>query len=488
MTCFPGSDDATSGGVRSAPNLVQSPSPSDCVLSVARILAEVAAELALFAAAGGLLFALDDLLVDLIYFVRRIWRGLTVYSRYPRSFAASLPPPGRPGRLALFIPAWDESAVIEDMLNATLARFDHDDYRLYVGFYRNDPATAAAIARVADPRVRPITVPANGPTTKADCLNHLYRALLDDEAAGSARAKAIVLHDAEDLVHPLELRLFDTLIERAALVQLPVLPLPDPASRWISGHYADEFAESHMKELVVREAVGAAIPLAGVGCAVERGALDRLAADNDGRPFASGSLTEDYELGLRLGALGLRTMFVRMPAAPGSRAIVASRGHFPATLDAAVRQKARWVGGIALAGWERLGWAGGLGERWMRMRDRRGPAAALLLAAGYGAVLLWCQLGIAAALGAPIDMRISPLLEALLTLNLWLLGWRLVMRFAFTTAAYGLGEGLRSIPRFLIGNLIAILAAHRALALHERGGPTRWDKTSHIFPAREAVL
>ena len=87
-----------------------------------------------------------------------------------------------------------------------------------------------------------------------------------------------MLHDAEDLVHPLELRLFDRLVERAALVQLPVLPLPDPRSRWISGHYADEFAESHIKELVVREAVGAAIPLAGVGCAIERGALDRLAA------------------------------------------------------------------------------------------------------------------------------------------------------------------------------------------------------------------
>ena len=67
-----------------------------------------------------------------------------------------------------------------------------------------------------------------------------------------------------------ELRIFDGLIERAAVIQLPVLPLPDPHSRWISGHYCDEFAEAHIKELVVREAVGAAIPLAGVGCAIAR--------------------------------------------------------------------------------------------------------------------------------------------------------------------------------------------------------------------------
>ena len=78
--------------------------------------------------------------------------------------------------------------------------------------------------------------------------------------------------------------IFDGLIGRAAVIQLPVLPLPDPHSRWISGHYCDEFAEAHIKELVVREAIGAAIPLAGVGCAIERRALGRLAAMQDGKP------------------------------------------------------------------------------------------------------------------------------------------------------------------------------------------------------------
>ena len=71
------------------------------------------------------------------------------------------------------------------------------------------------------------------------------------------------------------------------MIQLPVLPLPDPHSRWISGHYCDEFAEAHVKELVVREAVGAAIPLAGVGCAIERKPLAQLAAMQDGKPFAA---------------------------------------------------------------------------------------------------------------------------------------------------------------------------------------------------------
>lgn len=448
-------------------------------------LSAFAEELALFAAVGFFLFALDDLAVDLIYFSRRLWRGVAVYSRYPRAFADTLASSTDPGWTAVFIPAWDESAVIVPMLRSTLTRFggqDADtDFRLLVGYYRNDPATAAAIATVADRRILAVEVDAEGPTTKADCLNHLYLALRRHERAHGP-AKAIVLHDAEDVVHPAELRIFDRLIGRAAAIQLPVVPLPHVASRWIAGHYCDEFAESHGKELVVREAVGAAIPLAGVGCAIDRGALERLAEQNGGLPFAPDSMTEDYELGLRLGTMGLRTMFVRIPAVPGDRAAVASRGHFPTDLDAAVRQKARWIGGIALSGWDRLGWSGGVGERWMRMRDRRGPIAALLMITGYAAALLFAQLGFARALGAPVQLAVGPKLQLLLAINAVMLGWRMLMRLLFTSAAYGWRQGLLSIPRLFVANLIAILAVRRAIALHDAPGPKRWDKTGHIFP------
>ena len=450
---------------------------------IAETLSRIAAELALFAGVGFLLFAVNDLAVDLIYFGRSIWRSLTVYTRFPRAFASYFVFSKNPGLIAILVPAWDESSVIASMLKATLGRLDYDHYRIFVGHYRNDPATAAAIASIADPRVEAVEVLADGPTTKADCLNHLYDALVARELQTGLSAKAVVLHDAEDVVHPYELRIFDALIERAAVIQLPVLPLPDPHSRWISGHYCDEFAEAHMKELVVREAVGAAIPLAGVGCAIGRKALAQLAAREDGRPFAGNSMTEDYEVGLKIGALGLKTMFVRIPAKPGERGMVSSRGHFPATLGAAVRQKARWLGGIALAGWDRLGWTGGIGERWMRLRDRRGPIAALLLVAAYTAALLWSQIWLAEMLGAPIRARLDPALARLLTINAWLLAWRVLMRACFTTRAYGLAEGLRSIPRLLIGNVIAMLAAARAIALHLGGGAKRWDKTRHVFPA-----
>src|SRR6218665_1388089 len=69
-------------------------------------------EAALFAACGFLLLGLSDLLVDLI------WLGLRLFRRRR---ATSFPVADRPGRLAIFLPAWDEAAVIGAMLAHTQA-------------------------------------------------------------------------------------------------------------------------------------------------------------------------------------------------------------------------------------------------------------------------------------------------------------------------------------------------------------------------------
>ena len=86
-------------------------------------------------------------------------------------------------------------------------------------------------------------------------------------------------------------------------------------------------------------------------------------------------------------------------------------------------------------------------------------------------------------LGAPVKARLDPMLVTLLTINGCLLAWRVLMRASFTTAAYGLKQGLLSVPRLVVGNVIAMLAAARAVSLHLGGGAKRWDKTRHIFPA-----
>lgn len=440
-------------------------------------LETVMREAGLFAAVGFLLLGLSDLAVDLLW-LRLSWLGRAE----PPLTVGELPAPLRPERVAVLIPAWDEAAVIGPMLRRTLAAWDGEDFELLVGCYPNDPATIAAVRSVADPRVRLVMGGHDGPTTKGDCLNVLWRGLLAAEEAAGGRVKAVVLQDAEDVVHPLALRIFATLSERWDFVQLPVFPIPDPRSPWIAGHYLDEFAESHRKELIVRQAIGAALPGAGVGCAFERLAIDLVAYEED-LPFDASSLTEDYEMGLILDQFGCDARFVRIAEAPGG-AIIGTREYFPASLSAAIRQKSRWMAGIALLGWDRLGWRGGLAERWMRLRDRQVLLAALLLFAGYLAFSLWLLAEARRLVGGPA-VAVPPVLGALVRVNLLLLAWRLALRCGFTAAEHGWREGLRALPRAVVANVVTMAAAVRALALYRRQrrtGRAAWDKTRHRFP------
>jgi adsorption protein B len=452
----------------------------------------VARELALFAAAGFLIGGIDDLVIDLIWIGRSVWRRIAIYNRHPRATAATLAAPEHPGRIAIFVAAWQESPVIGEMIATALAKLHHPDWRLYVGCYPNDPETIAAVERAAgdDPHVRLVVGDRAGPTTKAGCLNWIWQAMLADELTDGAPVKAVVLHDAEDVVHADELTVYDVLIERFALVQIPVHAVPvrgyGLSAALISGHYCGEFAEAHGKQVVVREAVGAAVPSAGVGCAIARDALAAIARTREG-PFDPDSLTEDYELGLRIGAAGGRGAFVRLPAADGS-GLVAVHACFPHTIDASVRQKARWITGISLAGWDRLGWQGGFAERWMRLRDRRALLAALVLAAAYAALLMWgTAWGATRLFDRPLEATIPlPLIVA----NLVLLGWRMIMRMAMTRASHGWRMALLTPLHMLIGNIVAMMAAVRAFALYARlvrHGRLRWDKTAHVFPDAEAA-
>lgn len=442
-----------------------------------------AREATLFAAIWFLVGGLDDLAVDIIYATRRLKNNLL-----PRKGAPILSDTLPPGRIAIFIPAWDESAVIADMLRTALARFDHDDYLLYVGTYPNDLATIRAVAGLPfeDRRVRLVIGCELGPTTKADCLNALWQALLRDEEAEGITVTAVALHDAEDVVHPLELRVYAQWLQRYAAVQLPVLPLPHPRSKLVAGHYCDEFAEAHAKSLVVRQALGAGMPLAGVGCAVRRDMLGRIADARGGVPFDATSLTEDYELGLTVAAMGGETALARVTD-QSSGGLVAVRAYFPDTLGAAVRQKARWLNGIALTGWDRTGWgrAGDIGDHWMRMRDRRATLAMPVLAIAYAALVIWGTSFGTHFLTGTSPPSLPPLMQGLLWVNLALLGWRLVMRALFVWRAYGWREALWSAPRVFVGNLVALLAARRAMVAYAAmlaGGRPRWDKTDHQFP------
>src|SRR3546814_16740847 len=78
-------------------------------------------------------------------------------------------------------------------------------------------------------------------------------------------------------------------------------------------------------------------------------------------------------------------------------------------------------------------------------------------------------------------------MRLLLAVNLLLLCWRMGMRGHFTARWYGLGEALFSVPRAFVANVIAILAARRAVTLYWRmlrSGEVVWDKPDHCQSER----
>ncbi|NQX94978.1 MAG: glycosyl transferase family protein [Erythrobacter sp.] len=447
-------------------------------------------ELLLFAGVFFLIGALDDILIDGVWF----WLKATGKAQTPEVNRALLQATPLHGPLAVFVPAWNEDGVIGDTIRHALSVWPQRDLRLYVGCYANDPDTIAAamtaaaqLAHGGDHRLRIVIHDREGPSTKADCLNRLHLALRDDERRSGRLFAGVVFHDAEDMVDPAGLSLLDHEIAAGAdFVQLPVEPLAQPASRWFGSHYCEEFAESHGKAMVVRSALGAGLPGAGVGCAISRRALHQLSRRRlDGSPFEAESLTEDYELGLTVAAMGGRSRFVRARGEDGT--FVATRAYFPNKLPHVVRQKTRWVHGIALQGWDRIGWSGNLVETWMRARDRRGPFTALVLLVGYLLLAMTLLLWVAQAAGIGPKLVFSPAIGVLVTLNMVAFLWRVGLRFGFTAQSHGWLEGLRAIARIPVANVVAIMAGRRAITAYAAtlfGRAVKWEKTPHfIHPA-----
>ncbi len=447
-------------------------------------------ELLAFAAFWLCVGLIDEFAIDLSWLWLRL-TGRAKTARLPVGYGAE----PLSGHAAVLIPAFQEAAVIGPTLAHMLAAWPQRDLTIYIGCYANDPATVAAASAAIgmDPRARIVVHGAAGPTTKADCLNRLYRALELDEERSGRRFTSVLLHDAEDMVHPAALQAIDAALVLRDFVQLPVRPEPQPQSRWIAGHYADEFAESHAKAMVVRAAFGAPLPAAGVGCGFSRTALGELAARRtalgEAGPFAPECLTEDYELGLVLSREARGSAFLRLRDDSG--ALVATGSYFPSEVETAVRQKTRWIHGIAFQGWDRMGWSGNAIDLWMALRDRRGPLTALVLAVAYLLLLIDAVLMGLSLAGYAAPHGLSLALQLMLGASFAGFVWRAAMRFAFTTREYGVVEGVFAVLRIPLSNVIAIMAGRRALIAYFRSlqsGVVIWDKTVHDRHPAAAAL
>jgi adsorption protein B len=419
---------------------------------------------------------MDDLFIALV-------RIATAPKPFPWPLEAALDSAAeRP--VAIFVPLWHEHAVIGQMLDRNVAAIRYRNYHIFAGVYPNDELTVRAVEGAAGrhKQVHVSRCPHNGPTSKGDCLNWIYRGMRQYEAAHGVRFEIVMMHDAEDVIHAESLRLVNWFSRDYDMVQIPVLALPTGLRKFTHGLYCDEFAEFQQKDIPARQSLGGFLPSNGVGTGFGRDALERLKEMRGGRIFDPECLTEDYETGFALYSLGCRQLFV--PLRRGAAGPVATREYFPQTYRSAVRQRSRWVAGIALQGWQRHGWRAPWPQIYWFWRDRKGlvgnlvtPFAALTFVHG---LVRWRS-------GMPSPAWLPVLCAGTFLISLFQMG----LRAFFSARVYGWRFAAAVPIRMMWGNVVNYAATYAALRqfagarLH--GHALAWRKTQHAYPAHRAA-
>ncbi|MDC0534824.1 glycosyl transferase family protein [Francisellaceae bacterium] len=438
------------------------------------------------------LSSLDDLFIDIYFWTRKIILKFKQkkgdVKQYRENILAAEESP-----IALMIPAWSEWNVIGKMLDACVSRFKYQNYKIFVGTYPNDEKTQQVVDEAAKkyPQVVKVITKNPGPSTKADCLNNVISQIFNYETEHKMRFSVIMYHDAEDVVHPLELKLFNYQIPEYDMVQLPVFPLKKRWYNFTCSTYMDEFAEYHSKDVIVRESITGNVCSAGVGTAFSRKAIMTLYSLNHGQVFDESSLTEDYEMSYRLHEQGLKEHFELLPTPEDNIPYLAVQAYFPDKMSKAIRQKSRWMIGIMFQGWKSIGWPWKrLGMLYFLFRDRKGVVSNLVNIMAYFIVInvvfdMFDEYLFPSHWHFPSVIPYGTWVWDLVLLNGVLFLNRMFQRLYFITTTYGFMHGLLSIPRLFLANIINFCAYIRAIfqvKTSKKSKPVAWDKTDHEFP------
>ncbi len=395
--------------------------------------------------------------------------------------------------IAIFVPLWHEFSVISGMVEHNVAAIDYNNYHFFIGAYPNDEPTLDAVRDLETgfPHVHLAVCPHDGPTSKADCLNWIYQRMLLFEEHNGIEFDIVVTHDAEDLIHPRAFEQINSYADRFDMIQIPVLPLPMPFSKFVHGIYCDEFAEWQMKDMPARQLMGSFVPSNGVGTGFTRQALEKLATAEQNLIFEPACLTEDYENGLRLHKLGCPQVFVPLSLTSGD--IIATREFFPHTVRSAIRQRTRWMMGIGLQSWERHGWRGSFSEVYWFWRDRKGlfgnPVSLFTNFLFVYGLLSWLGARVA---GLPWGVAEHVLHTNFLLITLLMQIIQISIRMVCTGRLYGvifaLGVPLRAFCANWINTIATLRAVSGYLRARIRHEPLVWLKTEHAYPSRNALM
>lgn len=464
-----------------------------------------------------LLFAIsgmDDLFFDVFYWTRYYIRKYTTRNYNSLSYETLKSTPQK--NIAVLLPCWHEAGVIGTMLARNCTVIEYQNYDIFVGVYPNDPDTIAAVQATHQvfPQVQCVIGATPGPTNKASNLNQIYQAVLAHEKQHHKTYDIFVFHDSEDIIHPLSFMLYNYLIPRKDMIQIPIFPLEVSYFNFTHWVYNDEFCENHTKDIIVREAIKGLVPSAGVGTAFSRRALATLGAENQGMPFATYSLTEDYKTALSIRLHGLKQIFVNRYVWRTQwrrrwflwgkyrkvkvKEYIATRALFPMEYIKAVRQKARWITGISIQEWQQTGLVGNLATKYTLLHDRKAVFTHLTNMLGY---VLFFFLTLYYFLFR--DNPAYPSLQEQFNLHPWvwylillvtgLMLQRLLQRFIAIVRIYGWFPALLAVPRVVYGNLINLHALLRAYRNYFFSTPTQrkapaWDKTEHHFPGSHVLI
>lgn len=385
--------------------------------------------------------------------------------------------------MAVFVANWQEEDVLAKMVEGNLARIAISSVRLYLGVYPNDTGTyelAIALARKYPKRVCAIINTLPGPTSKGQMLNEMFRQVYSAADAPDL----VILHDSEDVIDPRAFEVYAVYASDHDFIQVPVFSFNSNDRSIVAATYMDEFAERHTREMIVRNALGAMIPSAGVGTCLTRRLIEHFLRIR-GTVLMSDCVTEDYILGIEAKRAGFKAAFAAVSAPEyGGIHHVATREFFPKSLAASIKQKTRWVYGINFEATRKLGWAGDTWDRYFFARDRKGVVTNFLPALS----LFFLTLFLLGALDpSTTSAGAQELLAISLTINAGFLALRYLIRLQACHQVYGSWDPLGIILRWPVAVYVNMVAVWRAWKtfVGESAFATRpivWSKTTHEIP------
>ena len=453
---------------------------------------------------------IDDLFFDAYYWTRYVFRIWKTRNYKPLTYEILAAKPEQ--MIAVLLPCWHEAEVISTMLKHNCYSIDYNNYYFFVGVYPNDPATVKEVQEVAAliSNVQCVIGAEPGPTNKASNLNGIYKYVREFEKTLNQPFNIFVFHDSEDIIHPISFKLYNYLIPRKEMIQIPVFPLSVNYFNFTHWLYADEFSENHTKDIIVRESIRGHVPSAGVGTAFSRHSLALIEDPATGCPFSIDSLTEDYRTSLALRMHNLKQIFlletiVRMKWCPRGffrkgyvqkpvREYIATRAMFPTEYKKAVRQKARWIIGIVFQDWKNTQWPKEWQIKFTLGHDRKSFITHFINGFGYFVFLYWLLYTLFTFTNPEY-----PSLQEQLNLHSWV-WWliiavtlimleRMLQRMIAVKRVYGWIPAFLSIPRTFYGNLLNMHSLIRAYRVYhstpKSDGSSKqpaWDKTDHQFP------